>query len=94
MTVTHKILDIKVLDHRKDGGRIVITTGNPDREKDRVFPQGAKLENYLRNPVVLWSHDYYSAASLIGRTKSLEATEAGIIADFELRRRRTWCLRP
>jgi phage head maturation protease len=85
MNLTHKILDIKVLDHRKDGGRITITTGNPDREHDRVFPQGAKLENYLRNPVVLWGHDYYSAASLIGRTKTLEATETGIVADFDLR---------
>jgi hypothetical protein len=85
MTLTHKILDIKTLERRKDGGRIVITTGNPDREKDRVFPQGAKLENYLRNPVVLWGHDYFSASSLIGRTKSLESTETGIVADFDLR---------
>jgi hypothetical protein len=85
MTVTHKILDITTLERRKDGGRIVITTGNPDREHDRVFPQGARLENYMRNPVVLWGHDYYSASSLIGRTKSLEATETGIVADFELR---------
>lgn len=85
MPPVHKILDIAVTDRRKDGGRIVITTGNPDREHDRVFPQGAKLENYLKNPVVLWGHDYFSAASLIGKTKTIEVTETGIVADFDLR---------
>lgn len=81
----HKTFDIKVIDRRKDGGRIVISTGAVDRDKDRVFPTGAKIENYLKNPVVLWGHDYYSAASLIGRAKSIEVNEDGIVADFELR---------
>jgi hypothetical protein len=80
-----KTLDIEVLDHRKDGGRIVISTGNPDRKKDRVFPQGVKLDNYLKNPVVLWGHDYHSPDALIGRATSIDVTETGIVADFELR---------
>ena len=82
---TYKILDIKVLDRRKDGGRIVISTGAVDRDKDRVFPQGAKTENYLKNPVVQWGHNYYDPFATIGRTRSLEITETGIVADFELR---------
>jgi hypothetical protein len=85
MNLTHKILDITTLERRKDGGRITITTGNPDREHDRVFPQGAKLENYLKNPVVLWGHNGYTADALIGRTKTIEVAETGIVADFELR---------
>lgn len=83
--LVNKILDITVQEHRKDGGRIVISTGNPDRVHDRVFPQGAKLANYLKNPVVLWGHNYYSADALIGRAKTIEVTETGIVADFDLR---------
>jgi HK97 family phage prohead protease len=63
----------------------VISTGAVDRDKDRVFPTGAKLANYLKNPVVLWGHNYYSADALIGRAKTIEVTETGIVADFELR---------
>lgn len=81
----HKIFEIKVLDHRKDGGRIVISTGSVDRDKDRVFPQGAKVENFLKNPVVLWGHNYFDAAALIGRANSVEINETGIVADFTLR---------
>lgn len=82
---TYKILDIKVLDRRKDGGRIVISTGTVDRDKDRVFPQGGKIDDYMRNPVVQFAHNYYDPWATVGRSKTLEVTETGIIADFELR---------
>lgn len=85
MAMQYKVLEFTEADRRKDGGRITISTGSPDREHDRVFPQGANVQNYLKNPVVLWGHNYTSAESLIGRTKSLEVTETGIVADFELR---------
>jgi HK97 family phage prohead protease len=74
-----------VTERRKDGGRIVISTGGVDRDKDRVFPQGAKTESYLANPVVLWGHNGYEPWAVIGRTRTLEVTESGLTADFELR---------
>jgi hypothetical protein len=82
---TQKTFDIKVLDRKKDGGRIIISTGAVDRDKDRVFPQGAKIENYMRNPVVQFGHNYYDPWATVGRSRTLEITETGIIADFELR---------
>ena len=85
MSVVHKQLEIKVVDRRKDGGRIVISTGAPDRDRDRVFPQGAKTEDYLKNPVVQFAHNYYDPWATVGRTRQLEITETGIVADFELR---------
>lgn len=36
----------------------IITTGSIDRDRDRVHVDGWKLENYLKNPVVLWAHYY------------------------------------
>jgi hypothetical protein len=82
---TQKIFDIKVLDRTKDGGRIIISTGAVDRDKDRVFPQGAKIENYMRNPVVQFAHNYYDPWATVGRSRTLEITETGLVADFELR---------
>jgi HK97 family phage prohead protease len=29
-----------------------------DRDQERVDPAGAKLENFKKNPVILWGHDY------------------------------------
>lgn len=85
MSLQNKQTTIKVLERQKDGGRIVISTGGVDRDKDRVFPQGAKLDNYRNNPVVLWGHDYYSPSAIIGRARAVEASESGLVADFELR---------
>ena len=37
--------------------RFVISTGEPDRDRDTIKPSGWKLTNYRKNPVVLWAHD-------------------------------------
>ena len=81
----HKTFDITVKEKRKDGGRILISTGSLDRERDRVLPQGARVENYLKNPVVQWGHNYRDPWATVGKTTQLEIGEEGIIADFELR---------
>jgi len=42
------------------GSRLVgftISTGCIDRERDTISVDGWKLDNYLRNPTVLWGHD-------------------------------------
>lgn len=36
----------------------VISTASPDRDNDVVEVAGWQLENYRKNPVVLWAHDY------------------------------------
>ena len=38
--------------------RFRITTDAVDRERDVLSPAGWKLDHYLKNPVVLWAHDY------------------------------------
>lgn len=80
-----KTFEIKVLDRRKDGGRIVINTAGVDRDKDRVMPAGARLDDYLRNPIVMFGHNYRDVWSTVGRTTKLEVSPEGIVADFELR---------
>jgi HK97 family phage prohead protease len=50
--------------------RIRITTGARDRQGDTIAPAGWDLSNYLKNPVVLYGHNYfgYPVAKDIGLT--------------------------
>lgn len=38
----------------------IINTATVDRDREIVLPKGADLEQYLKNPVVQWAHDYSS----------------------------------
>lgn len=38
--------------------KAVISTSAVDREKEVLLPKGADFEQYKKNPVVLWAHDY------------------------------------
>jgi hypothetical protein len=81
----HKTLDFQVLEKADNGGRILISNASFDRDADRVFPLGAQIDSYLKNPVVQWGHGYDSPWQTVGRTTGLEITPDGIVASFELR---------
>ncbi len=83
--IQHKTFTAEIQQKGDAGGRIVISTAGCDRDRDRVMPRGAVLDNYLKNPVVMWGHSYYSPADVIGRTVNLETNDGGVVADFELR---------
>ncbi len=85
MTIQHKTFTAELVSKSDTGGRIVISTAGCDRDRDRVMPRGAVLDNYQKNPVVMWGHSYYQPSDVIGRTVNLETTDGGIMADFELR---------
>jgi HK97 family phage prohead protease len=55
------------------------TTSSPDREGDRVLPSGAELGNFLKNPVLLFSHQARELLP-IGAVTSLELMATGIKA--------------
>ena len=40
--------------------RMIISDNSLDRQGDIVNQDGFDLENYMKNPVVLWGHDYFS----------------------------------
>lgn len=83
--IQHKEIDLSILETRKDGGKILISTPSFDRDADRVLPMGGRVDDYLKNPIVQWGHNYYDPWATIGRTTSLEITPDGLVADFELR---------
>lgn len=82
-----KQFDIKIIEQKEDGGRILISTNVVDRDGDRVFPDGMIIDNYIKNPVVQWAHNYRDPWATIGRTVSLRLSDdgSGIEAEFELR---------
>lgn len=60
----------------EEGGQtyydVMISTESVDRDGDIVEAAGAIVTNYLKNPVVLWGHDYRSPESIVGTTTDLE----------------------
>ncbi|MDI6872093.1 MAG: HK97 family phage prohead protease [Bacillota bacterium] len=52
--------EIKQVEGEQQTLLFVISTGIVDRDQDTINPDGWKLDNYLKNPVVLWAHDYAS----------------------------------
>jgi len=81
----HKTFGIEVVEATKSGGRIIINTASVDRDRDRVLPGGCRAENYLKNPVVQWGHEYRAPWSTIGKTTSMTIEADRITAEFELR---------
>ena len=85
MNKFEKTFDIRIKSKTPNGGKIIISTPSVDRQSDRVFPLGMKIDRYKSNPVVCWGHNYSDPWATIGKTTRLDVTPAGIIADFELR---------
>lgn len=73
--------EAKAVDDMERQFRFTITTNGVDREKDVITADGWKVENYLKNPVVLWAHDYRQPP--VGVSRSLERTENGLASVCE-----------
>ena len=59
----------------------VLSTDDVDRHGDVVSADGWRLEAYLRNPVLLWAHDYRHPA--IGRAVSVWTEPHCLLAKME-----------
>lgn len=80
-----RTLGLEIEEKQDDGGRIRISSIAVDRDKDRVIPAGARVDNYMRNPVVQWGHNYREPWATVGLTNDLSITDVDIVAEFELR---------
>lgn len=85
--IKHTVVDnssIKAVDDEdKDGEKvfkIVISTNQVDRYGEIVNQDGIDFTNYLKNPIVLWGHDYYLPP--IGKTIELIKQKTKTIAKF------------
>lgn len=57
--------------------RFVLSTVAEDRVGDTIDPTGWKLDNYRKNPVVLWGHDQYFPP--IGKMSDVRVDAAGAL---------------
>ena len=57
------------------------STGDVDRQNEVVEPKGWQLDNYAKNPVFLWGHDY--SAQPIGKAVRVKKSKDGL--DFDIK---------
>jgi prohead serine protease len=57
---------------------VIASSASLDRVNDRINPRGIRYENYLKNPTVLWAHDY--SALPVGRALEVTASERDLRA--------------
>ncbi len=64
----------------------MISTINPDREGDRVVPEGGNFDNFMKSPVLMWAHggtDGYASVP-IGSVTALEVMPGhGVRAEWK-----------
>lgn len=59
----------------------VITTAAVDRDLQIVRPEGIDSDNYMKNPVVMYAHDYSTLP--VAKTLELHADDNALVAKFQ-----------
>ncbi len=59
--------------------RFVISSSTQDRDGDILMPSGALLDDYRKNPIVLWAHDYRGLP--LGKCPRIEVVGTQLQAD-------------
>jgi HK97 family phage prohead protease len=69
-----KITKLYVTKQDEDGWYIA-STPDADRDNDRIMPMGISTDNFEKNPVILWAHDYRSPHAVIGKAAEIRKTD-------------------
>lgn len=78
-TFKHYTADVTQVGERKMS--FTISTAAVDRDNDTIDPKGWDLSSYMKNPVVLWAHDYSQPP--VGKAVNIKSTASGLQADVE-----------
>lgn len=86
-TKQHKLFDVattKALDAENGIYEAMISTESVDRDGDVLEATGADIVSYLKNPVVLFGHNYWDANAVVGKAVEVEVIPgSGVRAVFE-----------
>ncbi len=74
-------VETKVADSEPRTLVVKISTPTPDRSKDTVQPDGMNADNFLKNPVVMFAHNY--ADMPIAKCTGLKVQDTGILATVQ-----------
>ncbi len=72
------------IDRQAMSARSVISTATIDRVGDLLIPRGCQLDNYVKNPVVMWAHGMEGIAPPIGTSRDPDGNVAVIITDDDV----------
>jgi len=54
------VAECKLADGAERTVTAVVNTARVDRDREIILPKGIDLEQFRKNPVILWAHDYWS----------------------------------
>ena len=75
---------IKSIDKENHTVTVLVSSATVDRDGEVIDPQGWEIENYLKNPVLLNSHNIWGGVKeILGKAKSLQKTPEGLVATFQ-----------
>jgi HK97 family phage prohead protease len=60
----------------------IISTDAVDRDNEVLLPKGVNLEHFVKNPVVMWAHDYHEPP--IGKAIWIARTAHGLKTKFKI----------
>ena len=63
----------------------VISTASIDRVGDALIPRGCRLDNYAKNPVVMWAHGLEGITQPIGTSRDASGNLAVFVSDEDVR---------
>lgn len=61
--------------------RFVASTDTVDRHGERILVSAWKLDNYKKNPIILFGHDAWSLENAIGKAVAIEIQENKLVID-------------
>lgn len=77
-------VESKAIDPEAGIYEAMISTESIDRDGDILLASGADVANYIRNPVVLFGHNYSEVEAVVGKTLRLEQIDGkGIKARWQ-----------
>lgn len=80
--VMQKLSSIKVSakDVKGEGEFTVIaTTDDLDRHGEIISIDGWDFKNYMKNPIVLWAHNYWDLDAVVGAVTDIKVEEKGVV---------------
>ena len=74
MTMIHKIYSVvsKAVDVQKGIYEAWVSTEVVDRDGDILLADGAEVENYAKNPIVLFGHNYRDPEAIVAKTLDIK----------------------
>ena len=82
LTKAFSKLDLKALTTEDSGTfRVIMTSDKKDRDGEIIKLDGWNFENFMKNPVVIYGHNYYSIENVIGRVDKIYREGNTIVAE-------------